>query len=284
MKNKNFFLSLACSIGWLLKMTVHFYQLRLFNRLNMLEWKKPNAALRILGNGKSLNEVLDRLEGEVVDYMVMNRHVLSENYPVLKPRYYILADPHFFDHPEGLALIAKIKAGTTWPMILFVPSWRKVIKKVNKAFAGSSTITVVPFNAMEYKGFKPVKYFLYRHNLSCPTVRNVLSAAIYTGICMKYRIIELYGVEHSWPKYLSVNESNEVCLENPHFFDTGEAEIKTWKELFGKDEKLYQVLRMYADMFEAYLELEEFAEQNSVEVLNCTKGSFIDAFKRKVIR
>jgi hypothetical protein len=169
-------------------------------------------------------------------------------------------------------------------MILFVPSWWRVVKKVRQAFAGSPAVSVVPFNAMEYKGFRSVKYFLYRHNLSCPKIQNVLSAAIYTGICMKYQVIELYGVEHSWTKYLSVNEANEVCLENPHFFDKKKAEVKTWRELFDKDEKLYQILLMYADMFEAYLELGAFAELYAVEVLNCTKGSFIDAFKRKLIK
>jgi hypothetical protein len=250
----------------------------------MLEWKRSNATLRILGNGQSLNEVLDHFESEFVDYMVVNRHVLSENYKELKPRYYVLIDPHFFDHLEGISILEKIKQETTWPMILFVPSWWKVVRKVKKVFNDSPVVMVVPFNTMEYNGFKSVKFFLYRHNLSCPKTRNVLSPAIYTAICMKYQIIELYGVEHSWIRNLSVNESNEVCLENAHFYDRKQAQVKTWKELFGKDEKLYRVLLMYADMFEAYLELEELARQNFTEVLNCTKGSFIDAFKRKLTR
>ncbi|MGV8134516.1 MAG: hypothetical protein AB2L20_04825 [Mangrovibacterium sp.] len=280
----NFLLSVLFSVGWSVRMAIHFYQLALFNQLNGLEWKRSNVTLRILGNGKSLNEVLDGMKSEFVDYMVVNRHILSESYQTLKPRYYVLADPHFFDSPEGLSLLERIRKETSWPMILFVPSWRKVIKKVKNIFAGSATVTVVPFNAMEYKGFRPVRFFLYRHNLSCPRVRNVMVAAIYTGICMKYQIIELYGTEHSWVKYLSVNEYNEVCLENPHFFDKNDAQVKTWRELFGEEEKLYRILQMYADMFEAYLELEEFAEQSFVEVLNCTKGSFIDAFKRKITR
>lgn len=237
--------------------------------------------MRILGNGKSLNEVIDRLESNLVDYMVVNRHILSDSYRLLKPKYYVIVDPHFFDHPEGLEILEKIKRETVWPMILFIPSWWKVARKVRRAFAGSSTITVMPFNAHEYRGFNPVKYFLYRHNLSCPKIQNVLAGAIYNGICMRYSTIELYGVEHSWTKFLSVNGSNEVCLENPHFFDKKEARPKTWKELFHEDKRLYEVLRTYAEMFEAYLELEEFSKQMQVEVLNCTRGSFIDAFKRR---
>ncbi len=276
----HFFRSLFYSVGWLLKMMVHSYQLSLFNQLNAKEWKPADVKLRILGNGKSLNEVIGRFEGENVDYMVVNRHVLSETYTSLQPKYYVLADPHFFSQIEGLSILEKIRDQTSWPMSLYVPSWWKVTRTVKKIFKGSR-VKVVPYNAMEYKGFKSVKYFLYRHNLSCPRIRNVLAGAVYTGICMKYPVIELYGVEHSWTKYLSVNESNEVCLENPHFFDNREPEVKTWKELFGKDEKLYQILQTYAEMFEAYHELEEFAKRSFVEVVNCTKGSFIDAFGRK---
>ena len=66
----NFLRSLFYSIYWVLKMAVHFYQLQHFNRLNGLEKKRSNSVLRILGNGKSLNEVIDRLESNLVDYMV----------------------------------------------------------------------------------------------------------------------------------------------------------------------------------------------------------------------
>lgn len=55
-----------------------------------------NHILRVLGNGSSLNSV-DFESEELVDYMVVNRHVLSENYIVVKPLYYVLADPHFFN-------------------------------------------------------------------------------------------------------------------------------------------------------------------------------------------
>ena len=53
-----------------------------------------NRKLRILGNGSSLNNVNFDNEG-LEDYMVVNRHVLSDNYVLVKPLYYVLADPLF---------------------------------------------------------------------------------------------------------------------------------------------------------------------------------------------
>lgn len=61
----------------------------------------PYRILRILGNGKSLNEV-SLTKNDTYDYMVVNRHVLGDNYVTIKPAYYVMADPHFFRHSEGL--------------------------------------------------------------------------------------------------------------------------------------------------------------------------------------
>lgn len=52
--------------------------------------------LIILGNGSSLNEVWVDLDFFSADYMVVNRHVLSDSYSKIRPRYYVLADSHFF--------------------------------------------------------------------------------------------------------------------------------------------------------------------------------------------
>jgi hypothetical protein len=114
-----------------------------------------------------------------------------------------------------------------------------------------------------------------------PRVQNVLVAAIYVGICLNYKRIDLFGVEHSWLKYLSVNSMNEVCLTNHHFYDKESVTTKTWREIQNQDARLCDVLRMYANMFEAYFVLQEFALKMKTQVFNMTENSFIDAFKRQ---
>lgn len=263
------------SIWSLLKVLLHS-KLSLLNSLGKLGGVEENKTLKILGNGQSLNESLSSFNEQNNDYMVVNRHVLSDSYESIKPRYYVLADPYFF-RGEGLHIIEKIKTKTMWPLILYYPGKFKI----SQYFEGSRNIKTVPYNNISVKGWQWLKNTLYRKNLAMPNAQNVLVAAIYCAICLGYKTIELYGVEHSWTKYLSVNDNNEVCLENPHFFDT-RRDIKTWKEIQGVSTSLCDVLKGYASMFESYIELEILAKNRNVNIINCTKGSFIDAFRRNV--
>jgi hypothetical protein len=236
--------------------------------------------IRILGNGSSLNETIGSFTDKY-DYMVVNRHVLSFSYTEIKPKYYVLADPHFFNHEEGLDIFQKIKDNTYWSMTLLIRFSNENKKFIKTFFKDNKNITVLFFNATPFNGFKSAKYFFYRHGLAIPLVQNVMVAAIYVAIRLKYQNIELYGVEHSWTKHLSVNADNKVCLKNPHFYDKNNAKVQTWTDIQHEDAHLCDVLRMYANMFESYLDLAAFAKIQNANILNCTKDSFIDAFERK---
>lgn len=252
-----------------------------FNKLNKLRFDKDIKTLKILGNGKSLNENFSKLELNNVDYMVVNRFVLSESYTELKPKYYVIVDPYFFSNNEGKNIIKQINT-TSWKIKIFLPYGHFVQYKIKKLFSKNKNIQLVFINIKEFNGFNFIKHFLYSHNLSLPKIQNVLVASIYAGICMGYNNIELYGVEHNWTKYLSVNDLNEVCLQNHHFFDKKSIEVKTWKEIQGTNAKTFEVLRIYSNMFESYWELQWFSKRKKVNILNCTPNSFIDAFPRKL--
>lgn len=270
------------TLEWVLKIFFHYYQLFLINKLRLLSLSNTNATLKILGNGKSLNESIEQIESETTDIMVVNKHVLSDSYRKIKPKYYVLADPYFFLKNEGVDILEKINFETDWKMILFIPSWQRFYQKTKAIFASNVNITVVPFNCMPFDGFENIKYLLYKYNLSCPLVQNVLVASIYIGINIKYETIELYGVEHNWTKSLTVNENNEVCIEDPHFYDSTKSTRRTWKEITGQNEKICTLLSYFAKMFASYIELEKFAKKENVKIINFTKGSFIDAFQRPV--
>ena len=200
-----------------------------------------NRVLRILGNGKSLNDV-SLTEDDTVDYMVVNRHVLGDNYSIIKPTYYVLADPHFFHHPEGLSIIKVINEKTIWPMTLCVVYTKKVKHVINQ-IVDNSNIKVVYYNSTQFDGYDGMKYCLYDSQLAMPVVQNVLVASIMIGLLMNYMRIELYGVEHSWTKYLFVDENNVVYLENPHFFDKGKIDAQPVKDIQHKKEyPIYLIL------------------------------------------
>nr|WP_321405958.1 hypothetical protein [uncultured Carboxylicivirga sp.] len=237
--------------------------------------------IRILGNGKSLNDENFELFITGVDYLVLNRHVLSPSYEHLKPSYYVLADPHFFEHKDGVKIVDEIMIKTDWSLILFIPFSGKNKKLLKNKLENNQFVKPVYFNQTSMESFETINKVFYKLNLAMPRVQNVLVASIFLSIYLKYKTIELYGVEHSWTKYLFVNNENEVYLDNTHFFDTKKSAPKSWKEIQGKSAKLHEVLRMYAKMFESYHSLQTLAECNKTKIVNMTKGSFIDAFVKK---
>ena len=258
--------------------------LRQGNYFSIKQFSKTqnNKILRILGNGKSLNEV-KLTDGDNIDYLVLNRHVLGDNYTEIKPSSYVLADPHFFNHPEGINIIQEINKKTTWTLNLYIPFHKDIIKRIKKIIT-NPLITVIYYNITSVQGYKKFVHFCYSHQLAMPVVQNVLVASIMIGILQNYRRIELYGVEHTWTKYLFVDEHNIVYLENPHFFDKEKVEAKALKDIqHTKEYPFFLILKNYSRMFESYWEIKDYLKQTKKNnsIINCTKGSFIDAFDRE---
>lgn len=257
--------------------------LALYDNLNALKNSTKSSIVRILGNGESLNSAMDSFEEEDdVEYMVVNKHVLSDHYSVLKPRYYVLADPYFFVKDEGIAILRMIHEKSKWPMFLLVPFSKRNRVAVRKIFDDNESIKVCFYNSIPFEGFNRIKFFLFNHNLSMPRPQNVVVASVYCAICAQFRRVELYGVEHSWLKYLSVNDECEVCLEDSHFYDSVKPKKQTWNSTHHGDTKLHEILRAFAFMFEAYWELQVFALRKGVDVVNFTIESYIDAFRKEI--
>jgi len=254
----------------------------LFNNLKRLKGSCKNRNLYILGNGSSLADS-NISNSSDIDFMVVNRHVLSEDYFKKKPKYYVLADPHFFVHEEGLSILDAIINKTTWEMTLFVPNNRKYKKSVLQYITKNSNVNCIFYNSTKVQtGIYWFDKWAYTHNLGMAKVQNVMVAAITIGTFLGYKEISLYGVEHSWTKSLFVNDDNEVCLLNSHFYDKGKVEAKTWREIQHEDATIGEVLHMYAYMFDSYHIVKKIAEWNNVDVVNRTPNSFIDAFRKEI--
>lgn len=240
-----------------------------------------NNILRILGNGKSLSNFEIEKESNI-DYLVVNRHVLADNYKIIKPSYYVLADPHFFSHKEGMSILERINNDTTWEMTLFVPYGSKTISRMNEIMTNKN-ICVIGYNSQKYNQLAPLSSYFYKHQLAMPCVQNVLVAAIMIGIMKQYQRIELYGVEHNWLNNLYVGDDNLVYLSNPHFYDKGNVKPKPQKDIqYLEEYPLHKNIKDYARMFESYWEIKKYLDQinSSIKITNRTKGSFIDAFER----
>ena len=244
-----------------------------------LKDKGNNRCLRICGNGISLNN--NKFEQEpTIDYMVVNKSVLSDKYCELKPKYYVLADPHFFTQPDGIDILSKINAKTNWELYLCVP-YSKDNKKVITPNITNEKIQLQYYNNCDCKGASRIINYMYNHQLAMPSVQNVMVACIMLGIYMKFNLIELYGVDHTWTKYLSVHDDNLVYLEDPHFYDKEKIKEKIFT-INNKPCPFYLALQLHARMFQSYWEIKNYIQKKNlpIKIINKTEGSFIDAFDR----
>lgn len=270
-------------------MSIKKIAVKLYDLLRLIKYSNPflknhisilknNAVLRILGNGDSINDV--ELSTDAVDYMVVNRHVIAHNYVEIQPKYYMLADPYFFDCEAGISVLKQINQITQWNMIVFLPYRRSYVKKMLNLF-DNSNIRVQFYNSCPYDVNSYCSSYIYNHQLAMPAVQNVLVACIMMGIQMKYSRIELYGVEHNWLPNITVSEDNVVYMKDTHFYDKELGESK--KHLLKIDYPLGEWISFFAQMFKSYMQIKQYVDESQIQtkIVNKTKGSFIDAFERE---
>lgn len=250
---------------------------------NYVAYQARDNDLIILGNGPSLNKDIHTLlkQFESSDCCVVNDFCQSSFFLQIKPVYYVLADPMYFNElwqrePERKTI--KMLTQVSWNMSLFIPYNMLHFDVVNK-LRQNTLLTIMPFHTNEYSGVKRMRTFLYKRGLTMPRIQNVLIPSIFNMINMGYHRIYLYGVDHSWTKDMAVNEKNQVCLINNHFYQKS-LQMDPWKKCNGEQYKMYEILRDLAYMFEGYHLLREYADFNNCKVYNMTPESFIDAFER----
>ena len=237
-------------------------------------------ALIILGNGPSLRDNLDH------DMTVLNSHdTLAVNFAAttpefksLRPRYYVLADPHFFNNTEdaNVSRLIESLSAVDWKLILFVPA--RSARKVRRIISNPN-IRIAGFNMLAAEGFLWLSQQLMQRHMGMPRPRNVLIASLMIGIWLGYSRIVVLGADHSWLKTLSVDDNNKVVSVQPHFYKENPQEIERITKTYDS-RRLHEVLESMCIAFKAYHSIEAFGRHREVEILNATPGSYIDAFRR----
>lgn len=270
---------LGASIASLLKVTL------LSRGASPSSKKGKGRELVILGNGPSLRHTID-CEPELLsssDLMAVNFAALAPDFMKLHPRYYILADSHFFNSYASDSNVRKLWKNlgeVTWDMTLLVPSkFRQLIAPL-MMHMDSDTLKLRYFNLTPIEGFRWLKHMLFNSGLGMPRPRNVLIPAIMEGIRLGYKKIYLCGADHSWTKTLDVDKDNYVISIQPHFYEDNEEEHRRVRETY-KGLRLHDVLESMTVAFRSYWEIADYANRKKIEVINATPGSMIDAFPRK---
>lgn len=242
--------------------------------------------LVILGNGPSLR---DNLENDL-DFLV-NTDTLAVNFfgntpafAAVKPRYYLLADPHFFEKADSDPNVARLMEnllGVDYPMTLFVPaSAGKTVSRILRKAGGNDNLTVATYHTRPAEGYRWLRHLLMRRRMAMPRPRNVLIPSLMVGIWLGYKDIYILGADHTWLSTLSVNDNNEVVSIQPHFYKEDDREQKRIRTEYLRH-PLHEVLNSMTVAFESYHRIAPFADSVGCNIYNSTPGSMIDAFRRR---
>lgn len=239
-----------------------------------------DEAIIIMGNGPSLNGTISKYADVLksIPTLAVNFATNAPEFSNLQPRYYVLADPHFFvsSDDDNVKKLRDNLAKVSWQMTLFLPFDAKKYGFVIE----NSNIDIEYFNFLAVEGFEWFENWAYSSGRGMPRPRNVLIPSIMIAITMGYGNIYVTGADHSWTKTLSVNEQNEVVSVQPHFYKEDEKEEKRIKVDYLKY-PLHQIVYSFYVAFKAYHEIQRYAIHKKVNIYNSTPGSFIDAFPRR---
>lgn len=241
---------------------------------------RGDRPLYIMGNGPSLRTNLDNnLELlERSDTLAVNFAANTPEFRIVRPKYYVLADPHFFRNisDKNVAALSESLKAVDWRMTLFVPakSRRSVARMIDNPM-----VSVEGFNFLAAEGWKWLEQFMFRLRLGMPRPRNVLIPSIMIGIWLGYKKIYILGADHSWLKTLDVDSDNRVVSVQPHFYKEDSHEVERINRTY-LDLKLHQVLESMIIAFASYHKINAYASRCGITIINATPGSFIDAFSR----
>lgn len=232
--------------------------------------------LIIMANGPSLAQTITQYGPTLASHptMAVNFAANAPEFKQLRPRYYVLADPHFFN-PQGddnvRRLIDNLNS-VEHEMTIFIPFGQKLT-------ITNPRVSVEYFNMVGAEGARWLTTALYRSGRAMPRPRNVLIPAIMIGMLLGYKEIYLTGADHSWTRTLSVDDDNRVVTVQPHFYKDNDDERKRVTSVY-TNITLPQIIESFYIAFKAYHQIADFALRQGVKIYNSTPESFIDAFTR----
>jgi hypothetical protein len=243
----------------------------------------------ILGNGPSLSSSIesnrDFMQGK--ELICVNFFPESPLYTALQPRIFITAAPELWRtgvSPElserGKALFKTMVERTSWPLHFYIPKNASHYKEWRNIIAQNPNIRIFYFNNTPVEGFRFFRHCCFNRKLGMPRPHNVLIPSLMIAIQTRFRRVFLFGADHSWLPEISVDDDNRVLINQKHFYDEGKTTPQPMHKGGKGERKLHEVLMKFVYSFEGYFTIRQYAEYKHTQILNCTPGSFIDAFDR----
>jgi hypothetical protein len=250
---------------------------------------KKNDQVVILGNGPSLQHDLNTyphfLPGK--DLICVNHFPKTELFEAIQPSIFITGAPDLWldDIEEKYVkqskeLFEAMNKKTNWPLSFFIPFEAKKHSRWQNQISGNSNITIFFYNNIPVEGWNFFKNWCFKRNIGMPRPHNVMIPSLMMSLALGYETIYLLGADHSWLPEISVTDTNEVLINQKHFYDHDTSKGQPLdKRGIGK-RTLPELLYKFMTAFSSYFEIRRYADYREIKILNATKDSFIDAFDR----
>jgi hypothetical protein len=247
----------------------------------------------IVGTGPSFKEVLDQkidfLKGKSI--FCVNEFVVSEYFGVIKPDFYLLYDPIYWDRRPSdhvRTMIEKdlriFKENVSWPITLIMPAsakrwnWFSTLPKLNK----NIQLCYVNTTWVHPDCSRGLRNFLYKMNLAAPRAQTVLIGATFLAINMGYKKIFLTGADHSWHENIVLGQDNVLCVKVEHFYAEDDLPLRPFYSNPEETEtfKTHELFKALSLIFQGHHEVAQYAKFVGASVYNASKKTFIDAYER----
>lgn len=247
------------------------------------------GTVAVLANGPSLKEVIPKLttsdEFTSLDFIVLNFFAFEETFYQIKPQHYCLADPMFFADSLKTKDIRKmynlLESKVDWNMFLYIPALNYK-NFLTYSRITNSKIKVVKLSTNDYYGYEKFRNYFYKIGFAMPSPKTVANMAIYVGLNSGYKELRLYGVDHTFFDSLIVNELNQLCHKQEHFYSSTPKLEPIIRNHDGFQYNMSEYLKDLAFLFRSHDLLEKYSEFLKVDILNFTKNSLIDSYDRKI--
>ena len=245
-------------------------------------FEKTEQSILVLGNGPSMKELdLEQISQNTTNLEIacVNFFALYNNsFFVIKPKYYVLLDPIFFDNKntkESVIELFEMFNKVNWDMHIILPQKQTLnICNPNISYEYITTSIINSYSDQKLK----ILYYFYNKNLVCCGLQNVLCGALHYFIIRKFKRIYLSGADMSEFMTYKVDRRNHILISPSHFYD-GEPYDRTMADNIPIG-SFHKWLGYYVRMLEEFYHLSKFAESQGVKVYNLSVDSYIDCFEK----
>ena len=249
----------------------------IFNKVKLTQIKSESCI--VLGNGPSIKEDLKEILDLSLnsDVMALNFFCNSEEFQQIKPGLYCIADPVIFNSIQGEEILPNAIGDfirnfnkIDWHCDLYYPKHfdrKYVLNKIKNPL-----VRKIPYNSTPLSSRHKLTHLCFKYNLGMPVPESVIIPSIFITINQRFKKIYLFGVDHSWARYLEVDGSNNCSFLLSHFWgnDNRTRSDRGMSDFFMSQHRL----------FSSHEQLKKYSAYRNVKIINKTKTSLIDSYDR----